>query len=213
MRKLKTLARDIAKPKVMSLRKPPAWLPELEKWERTAYDGIKGCPPPWIPAPHMKRLSAARALLFHLVRGQKVRYAEIRTRFDYLNKEKYGAIVLALMKDTKTYDDALGTLLTVYKSAQLDPAEGLRQLAGEIAEVGYRAATGYKNRVDVADRARVQQLGKDYWATNPMATIKEIMNIPRVRSMGYADKTKREWLSKVDPRPSDHKRGRPRSHS
>ena len=213
MRKPKPPVRNIAKPQAMSLLKLPAWLPELEKWEHAAYDGIKGCPPPWIPAPHMKQLCTARWLLFHLVRDQKESYTEIRARFDFLNKEKYGAIVLALMKDTKTYDDALNTLLRIYKAAQLGPVEGLRQLAGETAVVGYRAANGYRNRADVAVRACVQQLGKDYWATNPMATIKEIMNIPRVRSMGYADKTKREWLSKVDPRPSDHKRGRPRSHS
>jgi len=160
MPKLKTPARGIAKPAAVTLPKIPAWLPELEQWERAPYDGIKGCPPAWVPEPHRKQFGLARRCLFFLVEEKKVSYAEIRSRFDYLIKEKYGAIALAIMKDPRHYDDHLQTLLTIYKANQLDEEEGLRQLAGETAVVGYRALTGYRKRADVVDRAQVQRWGR-----------------------------------------------------
>jgi len=35
--------------------KIPTWLPELEKWEKAEYDGIKGSPPEWVPQPYKKK--------------------------------------------------------------------------------------------------------------------------------------------------------------
>jgi len=215
MLRKKTTARSLAKPAAMSLPKVPAWLPELEKWERAPYDGIKGCPPLWIPEPNMNRLYAARGLLFHLVRDQKASYTEIRARFDYLNKEKYGAAVLAITKDTKLYDDDLHYLVTLYQASKLGPIEGLRRLAGEVAVVGFRVRTGHTKRKAAFHKPEIQQIGKRYWETNPKATTKDILNNEEFHTYmkdkkPYADRTYQNWLREVDSRPLSSKRG-PRS--
>lgn len=62
---------------------------------------------------------------------QKVSYAEIQSRFDYLTQNKYGAMVLLLAKDNRSYDNDLHRLVEIYRAIQIGPIEGLRRLAGE----------------------------------------------------------------------------------
>ena len=192
----------------------PAWLPELEKWEQAKYDGVKGFPPPWVPDPHRKRFNQARSILFFFIEEKKATYAEIRSRFDFLAQNKYGAIALAPIKDTKPYDDALYQLVELYKACSLDPIEGLLLLAGETAVAGFRVRTGYKKREEFLDRPEVQQLAGEHWANHPDATITDIIKSPALASYRRRYKGKhtlRTWLNAVDPRPPEAKRGRPKN--
>ena len=190
----------------------PPWVQELEKWEQSEYDGLKGFPPEWVPTPHKKQFVSKRGVLFHLIVEQKATYAEIRARFAYLLNEKYASHVLALSKDTKPYDDVLTTLVHIYKAVRLGVKEGLLQLAGETAVTGYQVRTAHLKRTARAAKAMVQQIGKEKWAANPRLTIKDIISSPELNPFTVTDKTKREWLSEVDSRPASSKQGRPSRH-
>lgn len=122
--------------------KPPDWLPELEKWENADYDGIKGFPPPWVPEPFRDKFSTQRLLLLLDVQGNKATYAEINSRFTDLVEKKHHAIVLALLKDKKPYDDSLHYLVDFYKAVKLGKTEGLRKLAGEKSAKGEKFSSG-----------------------------------------------------------------------
>ena len=202
---------DISSPVATPLPHVPERWPELEKWEKATYDGIKGFPPEWVPSPFQRKFYSARSLLLITVEQNKATYAEIRSRFDDLVEKKHHAIVLAIMKDTKPYDDSLHFLVDLYEKVRLGPIDGLKLLAGDAAVAGMRVRTGYTKRSDFRDRPRVQQIGKDKWAVTPNLTIKDIINSPELEPFRYTKKTLREWLSKIDPRQSTNKRGRPRS--
>lgn len=193
----------------------PAWVPELEKWEQAEYDGLKGWPPEWVPEPQREQFRLNRTCLFFLVEEKKATYTEIRSRFDYLAQNKYGAIVLALLRDAKPYDDDLRRLVTLYQASSLEPEEGLRRLAGEASVAGFRARTGYQKRKAALHKPEVQKIGKAYWDSSPKATVKDILNSREFHSYmkgkkPYADRTIQNWLREIDPRPLSSKRG-PRS--
>ena len=195
----------------------PAWVPELKRWEEAKYDGIKGFPPEWVPEPHRKQFGSARGRLFFLVGEEKATYAEIQSRFDYLFQNKYGAMVLALAKDTKSYDDDLHRLVKLYQAIQLGPIEGLRRLAGDVAVAGFRVRTGHTRRKAARDKPEIQRIGKKYWRAHLKATVKDIQNCEEFKAYmedkkSYADRTIQNWLREIDPRPLSSKRG-PRSQN
>lgn len=190
----------------------PAWLPELEKWEHAEYDGIKGSPPDWVPAPDRRRFCTHRYLLFNAVEQRKASYPEIKSRFDTLVADKRYKVKLAVLKDEKPYDDSLHDLVKLYKAISLKEIEGLRSLAGDDAVAGFRSRTAFMSRDEYHDRPDVQNIGKEEWKKNPRATIAEIIRSPKLGAyrIKYTGRhTLRDWLSPIDPRPAKAKRGRP----
>jgi len=195
----------------------PSWLSALEAWEQADYDGLKGLPPKWMPEPSIKAFYGARGFLFHLITDEKSTYRDIRARFDFLNEQKYGAIIHVLMKDIRPYDDDLSLLVRIYKAVQLGEEEGLRQLAGDAAVAGHRARTAHTNRMAFKDKPVIQRIAKSYWAVHPRAIKKEILNCEEFEAYmkgkkPYADRTLGNWLQEIDPRPLSAKRG-PRSRT
>lgn len=187
----------------------PPWLPELEKWEASEYDGIKGVPPSWVPYPQKKDFYGQRFLLFQFVREGRASYTEIKLRFDDLVTQKRHAIVLALLKDCKPYDEPLRACVRLFKVASLPPAEGLKVLAGEDAARGFLTRTGYRHRREFVDKPAVRSIASQKWRENTALTIKEIIHSPEVACYPQSEKTKREWISDLDPRPTHQKQGRP----
>jgi hypothetical protein len=118
----------------------PIWLQDLEKWEQSTYDGIKGLPPYWenIPEPNKKKFYTARFQIFNAVNDKVADYQEIKSRFDALVANNRHGIVLALMKDTKYYDNALSVLVELFKAVSLSEIECLRLLGGDLAGMGKR---------------------------------------------------------------------------
>lgn len=190
----------------------PSWLSELIHWERADYDGIKGTLPPWVPAPFVKSFSLARGSLFPLVENEKATYEDIRKQFTFMVANKYSAVVLACLNDPRPYDDALSSLVPIYKAVQLGEEEGLRQLAGDVAVAGSRARAGHTKRKAAVHKPEIQQIGTKYWATNPTAIVKDILNSTELTTYmkdkkPYAYRTFQNWLREVDPRPLSAKRG------
>jgi hypothetical protein len=211
----KITARDRTNPPAMLSPEVPAWLPERKQWQQAEYDGVKGTPPEWVPEPHIKQFHSARGHLFFLVEEKKATYTEIRSRFDFLIQNKYGAFALALTKDTKPYDEYLSILVELYRVSQLGPVEGLRVLGGDIAVAGFLVRTGPAKRKAARDKPEIQRIGKKYWKAHLKATVKEIQNCEEFKAYmkdkkPYADRTIANWLREVDPRPLSAKRG-PRS--
>ena len=67
------------------------------------------------------------------------------------------------------------------------------------------------------DKALVQVAAKTLWSTNPNLTIKDIIHHEGVQRHANGrlyspDKTLRRWISEVDPRPPEKKRGRPKKN-
>ena len=112
------------------------WLPDLEKWELSDYDGIKGMPPNWIPQPNIKKFRTARFVIFDGVTEGQYDFNEVTLRFDDLVKNKFHRVVLALMNDHKTYDEHLFYLVDLYNATLLGEIEGLRLLGGDVAAMG-----------------------------------------------------------------------------
>ncbi len=192
------------------LNKIPPWLPELVKWEQANYDGIKGLPPDWVPAPHKKQFFTARYILFIMVYKKKEDYQEIKSRFDRLIADNNFRLVLALMKDKKDYDEHLFFLVDVYKAFLLGSEKGLALLAGDDAVSGLRSRQGHKKRDDHQDKLDCQTIAKDLWKSNPELTITSLVHLPELSS--YVRKYKgrhtlQDWLSEIDPRPPEKKRG------
>ena len=199
----------------------PAWVHELEQWERAPYDGIKGFPPEWVPEPHREAFSIERAMLCSLVCDGQASYADIRAWFDSLVEDRSGrqAIILMLLKNriphATRYADPLRNLAWLYQAISLGEIEGLRRLAGENAVAGFRARTGYQKRKSTFHKPEIQQIAKNHWATNPTAIVKDILACEEFRTYmkdkkPYADRTIQNWLREIDPRPLSSKRG-PRS--
>lgn len=206
---------DVSAIEVSAERVPaiPPWVSELEKWEQSEYDGIKGIPPAWVPEPHRQQFRSERTNLCILIEERKATFSEIRSRFDYLLNEKYAAIVLALSKDAKPYDDTLKYLAKLYRlSLSTDREHGLRQLAGDLAVIGYRVRNAPQKRQSVFDKPKIQEIGKAHWDAHPKDTMKDIMGseafIALMKGMKqYTDRTIMNWLHEVDPRSNDFKRG------
>lgn len=189
----------------------PTWLPELEKWEHSDYDGIKGSPPEWVPQPHKKKFHKASSTLFFTVEENKDDYSEIKLRFDQLVADKKYAIVLALMKDKKDYDADLFFLVELFKAVSLGEEKGLRLLAGEDAVSALHSRQGYKKRDDYQDKQDCQAIAKRLWESKPESTIAALIRSTELAT--YARKYKgrhtlRDWLSEIDPRTPKMKRGR-----
>lgn len=192
-------------------------------WEDAPYDGIKGYPPEWVPTPFRDQFRSARNVLFLSAYEKRATYEDIQKRFDYVVQHKHGFLELAVTKDCRPYDTQLRILLQLYKAVQLGPEEGLRELAGDVAVAGLRARTGHQKRADFSAKPRVKEIGSEIWKQNPDATIKDIIYSPELsqylregakRIPGtYSAKTLRTWLSEIDTRSSDAKRGRPTSRS
>jgi hypothetical protein len=183
----------------------PIWMPELEKWEQAQYDGIKGILPEWVPEPTRKQFGSTRRRLFFLVEEKQATFAEIRSRFDYLVQNKYGAMVLALIKDTKPYDSDLCYLVDLYQAILLGEIEGLRQLARENAVIGLLACRGHTQRKPNPDKGAIQQIGARCWDNNPNAVPKDILASQEFFTYvkgkkKYATRTYLSWLQQVDPR-------------
>lgn len=114
----------------------PTWLPNLEKWEQSDYDGIKGFPPEWIPSPNKERFYTARSVIFFGVEQGQYDHNEIIQRFDGLVGNENYRLMLALKGDNKPYDEHLFYLVELYKATLQGETEGLRLLGGDIAVMG-----------------------------------------------------------------------------
>ena len=187
----------------------PTWLPAFEKWEQSDYDGIKGFPPEWVPLPHKKKFYSARFQIFNEVNDKAADYQEIKSRFDELVANNRHAIVLALMSDTKCYDNALSVLVELFKAVSHGEIEGLRLLGGDIAALGAKSKNGYKTRADQVDKADFQKLAMPLLKKNNYVielTLRESLLTAYVNK--WSKNALRRWLREI--RPAGHKQtGRP----
>lgn len=76
---------------------------------------------------------------------------------------------------------------------------------------GIRSHQGYKSRDEFQDKPDCQVIAKTMWEKTPNMTIAGLIRTPEIAP--YAKKyqgknTLREWLSEIDPRPPELKRGR-----
>lgn len=188
----------------------PEWLPELEKWEKSKYDGIKGIPPQWIPQPHQTKFVCASHELFFAVNDKRDDYQEIKSRFDELVANNKYAIALALLGDSKDYDKSLSFLVELFKAVSIGEIEGLRLLGGDIAVIGAKSKNGHKTRADQVDKADFQKLAKPLFEKNNHIidqTLREPQLAPYVKKRSA--NALRGWLREI--RPSDVKQtGRPK---
>lgn len=71
-----------------------------------------------------------------------------------------------------------------------------------------------KLRSNQLDRLLCQAIARTLWDAEPTLTIADLCTHPAILRFGngahYQEKTRRSWLSEVDPRPESAKRGRPR---
>lgn len=184
-------------------------------WEHEAYDGIKGFPDDWVPEPIMREFCAARGGLFFDVEQEKVSYDEIKSRFDYMAQdlESAGTRMAIFPGYRKEYDESIFFLAGLFNTASLGKERGLERLAGKNAVAGAKLSDAHKNRDDYQDKQDLQNIARNLWANNPIANITELENSPELKA--YKEKYKgahtlRDWLSQVDPRSPEMKRGRPR---
>lgn len=82
------------------------------------------------------------------------------------------------------------------------------------AMAGIKSHQGYKSRDEFQDRLDCQAIAKTMWEENPSLTIAALMGAAKIAP--YAKKyrgknTLRDWLSEIDPRPPEKKRGRPKT--
>lgn len=83
-----------------------------------------------------------------------------------------------------------------------------------LAILGGKTTNAHKARDDYQDKLDYQAIGKKMWEENPVLTIKAIIAAPDSRPYvnKYSGKnTLRDWLSEIDPRPPEKKRGRPKT--
>lgn len=79
---------------------------------------------------------------------------------------------------------------------------------------GIKSHQGYKSRDEFQDKIDCQAIAKTMWEENSSLTIAAIMGAAKIAP--YAKKyrgknTLRIWLSEIDPRPPEKKRGRPKT--
>ena len=82
------------------------------------------------------------------------------------------------------------------------------------ADVGAKSHLGYKKRDDYQDKADCQAITRPLWVETPNASIADLLRSPEIARYvrKYPDKkTVRGWLSEIDPRPPETKRGRRKS--
>ena len=155
--------------------KTELWETELESWKLSKYDGIKGFPPDWIPAPSKKKFSIASGIICIGVNQGKYNLQEIQMRFDNLMENKDYRLLLALAKNHKPYDEHLFYLVELYEASLLGEIEGLRILGGELAVMGKRKSTSssknarlprpimnYEDETLDAVIARLERRNQDY---------------------------------------------------
>jgi hypothetical protein len=183
------------------------------------YDGVLGPPPPWFPK-HAERafLSARRRLLNEGgLDGRGHDPEEIRRLISQAIEEEKSALAhreIAINYNTFMVPprdrEAIYTLAHLWAAFKLGPVRGLKKMAGEDAAIGYRSRTAHQRRKTSTSKRAVQKIGHCKWKANRTLTIKAILGLPEVRRLPGADRTKREWLSAIDPRPRHKKQGRPR---
>lgn len=79
---------------------------------------------------------------------------------------------------------------------------------------GIKSHQGYKSRDEFQDKLDCQAIAKTMWDENPSLTIAALTGAAKIAP--YAKKYKgkntlRDWLSEIDPRPPEKKRGRPKT--
>ena len=183
------------------------------------YDGVLGPPPPWFPNGEKRAFLTARNRLLdkggfdkggcdpqevRRLIAQVIAEEKTATRHPKVAINHYAFMVPPVDRQN------LYTLASLWAAYKLGPVRGLKKLAGDDAAIGYRSRTGYQRRKASAVKLQVQVIGKREWAKNPTQTIKAIIALPEVMRLQHTDKTKREWLSPLDPRSPDKKQGRPR---
>lgn len=180
-----------------------------KQWRQEKYDGIKGLPPDWFPEPSMREFQLATGILSLHVEGNKVDYAEIKSRFDQIVNDPNFRLVLALSKQYRPYDHDLFPLANLYNAVLMGPEKGLLQLAGKNALKGYKSATAHQRRDDFKDKPLVQELFKQH--SEKICSLRDFDKIPELKSYRtnkkYTDDTLRGWINEVAP--GHLKRGAP----
>jgi hypothetical protein len=85
-----------------------------------------------------------------------------------------------------------------------------------LAILGGKVTNAHKARDDYQDKLDCQAIARAMWEKTPGATIAKLLRTPELAA--YAKKypgknTLRDWLSEIDPRPPENKRGRPKTKS
>jgi len=95
--------------------------------------------------------------------------------------------------------------------------EGMRagdKVFHRFAMAGIKSHQGYKSRDEFQDKLDCQGIAKTMWEENTSLTIAALMRAAKIAP--YAKKyrgknTLRDWLSEIDPRPPEKKRGKPKT--
>lgn len=90
----------------------------------------------------------------------------------------------------------------------------VQEMMRNFARAGIKAQQGYKSRDEFQDRLDCQAIAKTMWTENPSLTIAALLRTPDIARYvrKYPGKnTVWDWLSEIDPRPPEKKRGRRKS--
>jgi hypothetical protein len=183
-----------------------ATLDALRARSNAGYDGVLGTLPATWPTHFHIEFEAARDQLL-----RSLSHADI-----LIYMGEYGKY-LEHPEDARTrfptgYTRLIGTLHYYQNAMSQGESEGLRRLAGDNAVAGLKSRNGYKKRESYQDKPHVQSIAKGLWGEKPTATIVEIIKSSELSPYRKAWKLKtlRTWLTPIDPRPAEKKRGRPK---
>lgn len=106
---------------------------------------------------------------------------------------------------------AVDELVHIKYALSLSENKCLEMLAGKLSVSGAKSHQGYKSRDEFQDKPDCQAIAKMMWKNNPSMTIAGLIKTPEIAT--YAKKypgknTLRDWLSEIDPRSPELKRGR-----
>ncbi|MDZ4141146.1 MAG: hypothetical protein U1C48_03965 [Methylotenera sp.] len=170
-------------------------------WERAEYDGIMGFPPEWVPEPRMREFCIDRGCLFFDVDQEKITYAEIKSRFNWMMNDKDAAMKMTLFADARTeYDDSLSFLVWLFKAVSLGETECLRRLGGDTAVIGAKSKNGYKTRADQIDKAHFQEIAQPLLKKNNNI-IDKTLKEPTLKAYvnKWSTNAVRGWLREIRP--------------
>jgi hypothetical protein len=180
---------------------------ELHSRSESRYDGVLGTLPDlWPQHFHIEFEDARNQLLNKLSHREILTYLTAYALYfkpDYDGRPRFPI----------QYTKLIGTLHYYKKARSRGEIKGLEWLAGKDAAAGFRSRNAHKNREKSPDEQDVQAIAKDIWRENPDATIAGIIRSPALapyRKIYKDKKTLRSWLSSIDPRPPEQKRGRPK---
>lgn len=133
---------------------------------------------------------------------------------EFVTAEMCGNEIFYLYAHPTVTRQDINELAHIKYALSLPDNECLEMLAGTLAANGAKSALGYKSRDEYQDRLDFQAIAKPMWEEKPSLTIPALIDAPALAP--YARKYKgrhtlRDWLSEIDPRPPEKKRGRPKT--